>query len=51
MSSGWYWRRQRLTLALDEGEEVRIDHLRVSGAHAMRVALIDLQSTVLHEFR
>src|SRR2546425_1952744 len=42
---------QRAGSALDEGEKVGIDHVGVRRAHAMRELLVDLQGTLLEEFR
>ena len=38
-------------LRLEEGEQVCVDHLRVSGAHAVRVPLVDLKCRVLNQLR
>src|SRR5918997_240497 len=37
--------------ALDEGEQVRIDHVGVRRAHAVRELLVDLEGAVLQQLR
>src|SRR5690242_3345752 len=43
--------RQPTNSTLDEGEKVGIDRAGVSCAHAMRELLVNLQGTLLEEFR
>lgn len=37
---------QAFTSALDEGEQIRIDHIGMGGGHAMRVAFVGFQRAI-----
>jgi hypothetical protein len=45
-----YWPPSLACSAIDESEQVGIDHIRVRRAHAMRELLVDLQAAFLQEF-